>query len=136
MATIDSRPLLIAFAAYTAATTLHFVHNAWFLETYPNMPDWISRAHVYGALACVVATGALGYALLRLGARTFGLIAIAAYAALGFDGLAHYGLAPVRAHSAAMNLTIWLEVGTAAVLLTFVAGLLAQRLATADKESR
>jgi hypothetical protein len=31
---------------------------------------------------------------------------LALYATLGFDGLLHYGRAPVGAHTAAMNLTI------------------------------
>jgi hypothetical protein len=42
---------------------------------------------------------------------------VAIWAVLGFDGLAHYSAAPFSAHTAAMNLTIWLEVGSAALLL-------------------
>jgi hypothetical protein len=50
---------------------------------------------------------------------------VAPYAALGLDGLLHYTRAPFAEHSAAMNLTILLEAGTAVALLgaTFVAGL-------------
>ena len=40
---------------------------------------------------------------------------------LGFGGLDHYTVAPVSAHTVAMNLTILLEAATAAVLLVFVA---------------
>jgi hypothetical protein len=42
---------------------------------------------------------------------------LAIYTALGFDGLLHYGRAPISAHSFGMNLTIWIEVLTAALAL-------------------
>src|SRR4051812_49110744 len=44
-------------------------------------------------------------------------LALAMYALLGFDGLGHYALAPVSLHTGTMNATIWLECGTAALLL-------------------
>ncbi|MGQ0651943.1 MAG: hypothetical protein ACT4P4_06695 [Betaproteobacteria bacterium] len=50
-------------------------------------------------------------------ARRHGLALIALYAVLGFDGLAHYALAPLAQHTLAMNMTIWLEVAAAALLL-------------------
>ena len=65
-----------------------------------------------------------------------GLFVIAVYAALGFDGLGHYALAPVSAHTTTMNVTIWLEVASAALLLFAAAGLVAKQVrarATAGK---
>jgi hypothetical protein len=50
------------------------------------------------------------------------------YGALGLDALGHYTLAPSSAHTMAMNLTIWLEAGTALLLLAAVAGLMLRRL--------
>lgn len=135
MTKAESRAVLVALLAYTAASVLHFVHNAVFLASYPNMPGWISRVVVYGALAGVLTVGACGYALLRCGHRLLGLLVIAAYAALGFDGLAHYSLAPISAHSAAMNFTIWLEVAAAALLLALVVGLIARRLVPQKTEA-
>ena len=43
------------------------------------------------------------------------------YAVYALDGLAHYLLAPVSAHTLAMNLTIWLEAlaGTALIVAVF-----------------
>lgn len=116
-----SHMLLISWLAYAAASTLHFVHNAVFLNSYPNMPDWISHGDVYAALAAVSAIGVLGCLLFLLHYRIVGLIVIGVYAVFGFDGLAHYTLAPISAHTMMMNLTIWLEVSTAAVLLAIVA---------------
>ncbi|HSA89882.1 MAG TPA: hypothetical protein VLF42_08305 [Burkholderiales bacterium] len=52
--------------------------------------------------------------------RTTRSFVIAAYAALGFDGLAHYALAPFADHSATMHLTIGLEAAAAASLLAAV----------------
>jgi hypothetical protein len=46
---------------------------------------------------------------------------ISAYAVLGFGGLDHYTVAPLSAHTVAMNLTILLEAVAGAVLLVFVA---------------
>jgi len=109
--------LLILMLVYGAASLLHFVHNAEFLADYPNMPGWLTRAQVYGVWLGVAVTGVVGYFLIRFGFELLGLMVIAVYAVLGFAGLDHYTLAPVSAHSAAMNATIWLEVVAAAVLL-------------------
>ena len=103
--------------AYCLASFIHFFHNAEYLGQYPNMPAWISRAGVYAAWLAITGVGAIGLLVVRSRFAPAGLVLIAAYAALGFDGLAHYGLAPMSAHSLAMNLTIWLEVAAAAALL-------------------
>jgi hypothetical protein len=68
-------------------------------------------------------------ALLLRGFRAAGLALIALYALLGFDGLLHYLLAPLAAHSVAMNLTIWIEVAAAAALLAVTARQLRARRA-------
>lgn len=122
------RGLLILLLAYTAASLLHYAHNAEFLADYPNIPAWLSRGKVYAAWFAVTAVGLIGYLLVWRGYRLVGLPVISVYAALGFDGLAHYGVAPFSAHTATMNLTIWLEVATAAVLLIAVVTLMAKQV--------
>ena len=94
--------ILIALIAYAAACLVHHAHNAHFLDAYPNMPAWLSPAGVYLAWLLATAVGAAGYALVRSG-----------YRALGITGL----VAPLSAHSLAMNATIWLEAGMALALL-------------------
>jgi hypothetical protein len=81
------------------------------------MPAWLSPLKVYAAWFGVTAVGLLGLLAARTRLRVLGVLIIAAYAALGFDGLAHYSLAPMSAHTFAMNFTIWCEVVTAAGLL-------------------
>jgi hypothetical protein len=120
--------LLVPMLVYGAASLLHHVHNAVFLADYPNMPAWITPAHVCAAWVVVAAIGVVGFLLRRCGWRVAGLLAVGVYAAYGLDGLAHYGLAPVSAHTFAMNLTIWLEVGTALVLLMTVGRVAAREL--------
>ena len=120
--------LLILLLAYGGATLFHHVHNAQFLNDYPNMPGWLSPAKVYAAWVGITVVGLFGYLLVRRGYQLAGLVVLAGYGALGFDGLGHYQLAPLSAHTLTMNLSIWLEVGTAALLLVAVAALLLRRL--------
>ena len=60
------------------------------------MAVWIGQASI----------GLAGWIAVRRGHRGSGLAAVALYAALGFDGLGHYALAPVSAHTRAMNRTM------------------------------
>ena len=113
--------LLILLAAYTAASLFHYSHNAEFLDEYPNMPAWLSRTKVYGAWLGVTAVGLVGYLLVRWRYLLPGLVVLAVYGLLGLDGLGHYAVAPVSAHTLTMNLSIWLEAITAVLLLVAVA---------------
>jgi hypothetical protein len=109
------------FALYTAATLLHFAHNAEYLAQYPNLPASWSRGEVYAAWCGVTALGLGGYALYLFGYRTIGLVTLGCYAILGFGGLLHYTRAPMTHHSAAMNVTIWTEATAGALLLVNLA---------------
>ena len=113
--------LLPLMLVYGAASLLHFIHNAVYLRDYPNLPAWLTSGGVIAAWLVVATPGVLGYWLYSRGSRVAGSIAIATYAVLGFGGLDHYTVAPVSAHTLAMNLTILLEAATAVVLLACVA---------------
>jgi hypothetical protein len=123
MSSIDMVPrttpasLLAALLVYCAASLVHFVHNAEFLHDYPNMPESLTRSGVYLAWLVVTLVGVVGYLVYRFRAPRVGLALLAVYAALGYAGLDHYVLAPVSAHSIAMNATILFEVVTASILL-------------------
>lgn len=112
-------PLLMVL--YGAASLFHFVHNATYVQDYPNLPVWITPFVVYVSWCVIAAVGVLGYWLYRKVSRGFGLVVIAIYALFGFDGLGHYTLAPMGAHTFAMNASILTEVVAAAVLLGYVA---------------
>ena len=86
--------LPVLLLAYGAVSLLHHMHNAVFLDEYPNMPAWLTPARVYAAWLGVALLGFAGYALLRYGYQVAGLAAIALYGALGLAGLEHYALAP------------------------------------------
>jgi hypothetical protein len=113
--------LLSLMVVYGATSLLHFAHNAVYLRDYPNLPAWLTSSGVVAAWLVVAMTGVLGYLLYLRVSRAAGLGAIALYALLGFGGLDHYAVAPVSAHTLAMNLTILLEFGSAAVLVLYVA---------------
>jgi hypothetical protein len=112
----SGRLLVWLLLLYGAASLLHFAHNAEYLADYPNLPAWLSRSQVYGVWLCITALGAVGYFVYRKVHEFGGLVLMGVYAALGFDGLLHYGRAPMAEHTAGMNLSIGFEV-VAAVLL-------------------
>jgi len=117
------RGLPILLVLYGVASLGHFVHNAEFLADYPNLPVWLTRGQVYGAWLAIQATGALGYLLARAKYQFLGFGVLGVYAAMGLDGLVHYSRAPMAAHTATMNLTIWFEVVAAVLVLCAIAGL-------------
>lgn len=116
--------LLALMTLYGAASLLHFVHNAVYIQDYPNLPKWITPLGVCASWCAIAVIGALGYWLYRKVSRAYGLMIIALYALLGFVGLDHYALAPIGAHSVAMNATIIAEVAAASALLVFIAFIL------------
>jgi hypothetical protein len=110
------RVLVGLLVLYAAASLLHFAHNAEYLSDYPNLPTSFTRAGIYLAWTGLACIGFAGIAIYGLGRQMAGLLVLGLYAAFGFDGLLHYTLAPVGAHSAVMNFTIWLEVLAAGAL--------------------
>ena len=109
--------LLWCLIAYTAASLFHYSHNATFLSDYPNLPAWLTSAEVYAAWIGVTAVGVVGYALVARGFESAGLVVLTMYGLMGLDGLTHYTVAPMAAHTLAMNVSIWLEAATALAVL-------------------
>ena len=131
-----SKDLPKLFLALTAAYFLtslgHFAHNAEFICEYPNLPGWLTRAKVYAAWAAITSVGVVGLLLVRNKRfMAMGLLLIAVYAALGFDGLGHYAVAPLALHTLVANVTILSEVAVAALLLPVTLYLLARQLVLA-----
>ena len=112
-----NRLLLILLLAYCGASLIHFIHNAEFLQHYPGLPASWSRLSVYAAWVVMTVVGGVGSMLYFRGHRRIGLAILAVYAALGLDSIGHYLVAPLSAHSMAMNSTILMEVGAAALVL-------------------
>jgi hypothetical protein len=109
--------ILALCGIYFLASLAHFAHNAEFIAFYPNMPASLTRETVYLAWLAVTGVGVLGLVMTRMGLRACGAVLIAAYGALGIDGLAHYTLALCSEHTLATNVTIWMEASTGALLL-------------------
>jgi hypothetical protein len=120
--------LLVLLVIYGLASLLHFSHNAEFISEYPNLPASWSRADVYLAWAVLTAVGVFGWLLVNRGYLLSGLLFLAVYAAGGLDSLGHYLLAPMSAHTLAMNATIMVEVTCAALLFAEVTRLGVRRL--------
>jgi hypothetical protein len=125
------KPFLFLTAAYFFASLGHFVHNAEFLCEYPNLPEWLTRAKVYLSWIAITSVGVIGFLFVRKGYVRVGLALIAIYAALGFDGLGHYAVAPFAWHSFGANFTIVSEVVAAAFLLLGTGWILATRAVSA-----
>ncbi|HET6264703.1 MAG TPA: hypothetical protein VFD95_07590 [Usitatibacter sp.] len=121
------RTLFALALVYAVASLVHFTHNAEFIADYPSMPATWSRGGVYLAWVALTALGAAGLLLVARGSRVAGLLVVAAYAVLGLDSLGHYVLAPLSAHTLAMNSTILVEVTAAALVLVEVVRQLMRR---------
>ena len=120
--------LLILLVVYAAASLVHFVHNAEFLAEYPGMPAAWTREGVYLVWLAMTLIGVVGWLLATHSFKVAGLLLVALYAVCGLDSLGHYVLAPLSAHTMAMNSTILLEVTAAALVLAETLRLLARRL--------
>jgi hypothetical protein len=105
------------FLLFFAANLTHFIHNAEFIAIYPGIPAWLTRETVYWAWLAGASVGLLGLLITRTPLKRLGVVFIAAYGALGIDGLAHYTLALCSEHTLATNLTIWFEVLAGMALL-------------------
>jgi hypothetical protein len=127
--------LLALTAAYFFTSLGHFSHNAEFICKYPNLPAWLTRAQVYAVWAAITSVGVAGLLLMRRKFMATGLMLVAVYAALGFDGLGHYAVAPMELHPLMANVTILSEVVAAALLLPVALWLLASHL-LGDTRSR
>ncbi len=125
---IRRNALVVLGLLYAPASLIHFAHNAEYLSAYPNLPAWLTKYEIYSAWLCITAIGVLGYTLHHRGKTMLGLLLIGVYAAIGLDGLLHYGRAPFADHTAAMNATILFEVAVAACLLLTVTTLVVPHL--------
>jgi hypothetical protein len=129
--------LLALTAAYFLTSLGHFGHNAEFICEYPKLPAWLTRTQVYAVWAAITSVGAMGLLLMRKKYMVAGLLLLAVYAALGFDGLGHYAVAPPELHPLMANVTILSEVAAAALLLPVALWLLALQIlrhATAEPQ--
>jgi len=121
--------LLLALTGVYFLTSLgHFSHNAEFICEYPNLPAWLTRAQVYAVWAAITSVGVIGLLLMRRKFMATGLLLLVVYAAMGFDGLGHYAVAPVELHPLMANVTILTEVVAAALLLPVALWLLASHM--------
>src|SRR5688572_174308 len=102
------RHIWMLLALYCVSSLTHFAHNAEYIAFYPNMPRWLTRENVYFAWLAVTVVGVVAIAFTLVGWRRTGAACLAAYGALGLDGLGHYTLASCSEHTLAMNLTIWI----------------------------
>jgi hypothetical protein len=111
------KPFVLLIAAYFLTSLGHFAHNAEYLCEYPNLPAWLTRAKVYAAWLAITFVGLVGLILIKNKLIATGLLFVAVYAVLGFDGLGHYAVAPMAHHTLGANITILSEVAAAALLL-------------------
>jgi hypothetical protein len=109
--------LAAATIAYCVASLLHFAHNAVFVSEYPKLPSSITVVVICWTWLAITSIGVIGWWAVGTGRVALGLALIGLYACFGFDGLAHYSVAPLSAHTIGMNATIAFEVLAAAILL-------------------
>ena len=120
----------ILLMVFFVANLTHFVHNAEYIAIYPGIPAWLTREKVYIAWIAGAGVGLMGLLLSKTRLRVLGFVLVAAYGALGIDGLAHYTLALCSDHTLATNLTIWFEVLAGLSLLLASAALVGRTLSS------
>ncbi|MES2398373.1 MAG: hypothetical protein V4573_00175 [Pseudomonadota bacterium] len=118
----------VLLLVFFAANLVHFTHNAEYIAYYPGMPSSFTREKIYMAWIAGASVGLLGLLAYRAKFKILGLALLAAYGAVGIDGLAHYTLALCSEHTLATNLTIWFEVLTGLSLLLSSAVLIGKTL--------
>jgi hypothetical protein len=109
-APIMPKHIQLLVLVFFVANLTHFAHNAEYIAYYPGLPSWLTRENVYLAWVAGASVGLSGLLVYRTKLKVLGLALLAAYGALGIDGLAHYTLALCSEHTLATNLTIWFEV--------------------------
>jgi len=122
----------VLLAVYFLASLAHFAHNAEYIAYYPNMPAWLTRDKVYLAWLAVTSVGVAGLAVLRLRLHALSAALLAAYGALGLDGLGHYALALCSQHTLLTHITIWSEASAGFALLIAAALVCAKQIVSAD----
>ena len=122
------RQIQVLLTVFFAANLTHFVHNAEYIAYYPGMPSSFTREKIYLAWVAGASLGLLGLLAYRAKFESLGLALLAAYGAVGIDGLAHYALALCSEHTLATNLTIWFEVLSGLSLLLGCAVLMGKNL--------
>ena len=124
----------VLFLIFFIANLTHFVHNAEYIAFYPGIPKWLTREKVYLAWVAGVSVGLVGLLAIRTRFKLLGVSLIAAYGALGIDGLAHYTLGLCSEHTLATNLTIWFEVLAGMALLLASSLLIGKNLSKRIKQ--
>jgi hypothetical protein len=76
----------------------------------------------HAAWFALTGIGVLGVLLAALGWRTAAALFLAAYGALGLNGLGHYALALCSQHTLFSNFTIWFEVVAGVALAVSACG--------------
>ena len=122
------RHIQVLLLVFFAANLVHFTHNAEYIAYYPGLPSSFTREKIYLAWVAGVSVGLLGLLAYRARLKILGLALLAAYGAVGIDGLAHYTLALCSEHTLATNLTIWFEVLAGLSLLLSSAVLIGKTL--------
>ena len=122
------KSLLLLTALYFLTSLGHFAHNAQFICEYPNLPAWLTPWKVMAVWVAITLVGVAGFGLMAQRWMACGLLLVAVYAALGFDGLGHYAVAPMAFHTLGANVTILSEVVAAALLLPFALYLVVRRI--------
>jgi hypothetical protein len=111
--------LEVLLLTYWVASFLHFIQDAEYARVYP-LSGWDSIPVVYITWIAISAFGLLGYLIHRSPLQWVGQVVLCLYAVVGMDALFHYTRAPFSAYSRAMNITIWLEVVVAGILLAYL----------------
>lgn len=115
--------LLFIIILYCSASLFHFMHNAIYIDEYPDLSGGVSAIGVSIAWIGFTCIGLVSYVLIHRDKRFIVPILLVAYGALEFDGMGHYSLEPISSHTYMLNVAIWFEAIAALVSLVILTGL-------------
>lgn len=102
------------------ATVLHYMDNVLFFPEYPE-PPWNSPQIVTAFGFIVLATGVLGYTLIKQRKVRSGSLVLYGYSAMSLLAFGHYLVAPIDSVGFRITLFIFLEAFCAVSLAIYVA---------------
>lgn len=115
----NQKVLLTVLIASIIITSIHYTHNAIFVDVYPE-PDWFTTSGVFMTWIVMSLVGIVGYWLYTQKKILLSYLCLAIYSLTGLSSSAHYLYGGMLDFSIMMHAFIWSDVLAGLIVLGFV----------------